>query len=76
MELPDALSASSGLLSGKYKRGVKPDAESRVGWVEGDKKKRTTQASPSLSDYADKESFWALLEAMEAIANATGLYFF
>ena len=52
---------------------MKPEAESRVGWVEGDKKKRTTQASPSFSDYADKESFWALLDAMETIAKATGL---
>ena len=53
-----------------------PDpAGSRVGWVEQDKAKRTTQASPSLAQYADKESFWSLLECMEAIASATGEYY-
>ena len=65
---------SSGLLSGKFKRGETPDpSDSRVGWVEQDKGKRVTQASPSLSQYADKEDFWELLGCMETIAKETGV---
>lgn len=50
-----------------------PDAGSRIGWVEEDRGKRVTQASPSLAQYADKDSFWCLLETMESIAKATGM---
>ena len=49
-----------------------PDSSSRVGWVEQDKEKRKNQAQPSLAQYADKESFWELLDAMQAIATETG----
>ncbi|XP_064393769.1 1-deoxyxylulose-5-phosphate synthase YajO-like isoform X2 [Halichondria panicea] len=60
-----------GLLTGKYKRGESPssDSNSRLAWVEKDKATRANQASPSLSDYADNEQYWELIEAMKTIAT-------
>ncbi len=64
----------SGLLTGKYKRGESPssDSNSRLAWVEKDKATRANQASPSLSDYADNEQYWELIEAMKTIATVHG----
>ena len=62
-----------GLLTGKFKRGQVPDAkDSRIGWVEENKGARINQSHPSLAEYADKESFWALLDTMEKIGSDTG----
>lgn len=63
----------SGLLSGKFKRGEVPDPSgSRIGWVKQDEENRSNQSHPSLAQYADKESFWCLLDTMQSIAQATG----
>ena len=63
----------SGLLTGKYSRGEKPaPGTSRLGWVEENKQARSNQSHPSLSEYADKEKYWQLVDAMKKIANKRG----
>ena len=65
---------SSGLLTGKFKRGELPtdSHSSRLAWVEGDRGSRTNQSHPSLSDYADNSQYWGLIEAMKEIATVHG----
>ncbi|XP_003382666.2 PREDICTED: uncharacterized protein LOC100631598 [Amphimedon queenslandica] len=60
-----------GLLTGKYERGVVPDdpKSSRIAWVEADKKSRSNQSHPSLTQYADKDEYWELIKAMREIAT-------
>jgi aryl-alcohol dehydrogenase-like predicted oxidoreductase len=63
----------SGMLTGKYKRGVKPDkSEGRIGLVAQDESK-ATQAAPAWSQYENSEDFWKLLQAMEKIAKEYGM---
>ena len=65
----------SGLLTGKYSRGETPaPGTSRLGWVEENKQSRSNQSHPSLSEYADKEKYWQLMDAMKKIANKRGMY--
>ena len=62
-----------GLLSGKFKKGVVPDPSgSRIGWVDANANSRINQAHPSFALYAEKDSFWSLLDSMEAIADSVG----
>ena len=63
-----------GLLTGKFHRGQPPPdpSSSRVAWVEADKQSRTNQSHPNLSEYADKEQFWELLDVMRQIADSHG----
>ena len=64
-----------GLLTGKFKRGdsLGDPNSSRIAWVEAEQS-RTNQSHPSLSNYADKEEFWRLLETMDKIAAAHGQF--
>ena len=63
----------SGLLTGKFSRGETPSPDSsRLGWVEEKKQSRANQSHPSLSEYAEKESYWQLMDAMKKIANKHG----
>ena len=65
---------SSGLLTGKFKRGELPSdsRSSRLAWVEEDRGSRTNQSHPSLSDYMDNSQYWELIEAMKTIATVHG----
>lgn len=64
----------SGLLTGKYERGVFPDdpSSSRIAWVEADQQSRSNQSHPSLSQYSNKEEFWQLLDVLKEIATKHG----
>ena len=65
---------NSGLLTGKFSRGETPaPGTSRLGWVEENKQARSNQSHPSLSEYADKEKYWQLMDAMKKIANKRGM---
>jgi hypothetical protein len=61
------------MLTGKYKRGVRPSAsEGRIGLVAQDES-RAMQAAPAWSQYDNNEDFWKLMEAMEKIAKDCGM---
>ncbi|XP_061180122.1 1-deoxyxylulose-5-phosphate synthase YajO-like [Saccostrea echinata] len=61
-----------GMLTGKYKRGVRPPmAAGRIGLVAQDESK-ALQCAPAWSQYDENDSFWKLLEAMEKIAKEHG----
>ncbi|KAJ8310894.1 hypothetical protein KUTeg_012759 [Tegillarca granosa] len=61
-----------GVLTGKFKRGEKLDTEkSRIGFISKDESK-AMQAAPAWSQYADKESYWKLIEYMDQIAKNHG----
>ena len=64
------------MLTGKFSRDAAPTdpSSSRVAWVEADAKKRAVQSSPSYSQYANDDKYWALIDTMKEIAkkhNAT-----
>lgn len=40
--------------------------------MEEDKRSRSNQSHPSLSDYADNDQYWNLIEAMKTIATVHG----
>lgn len=66
----------SGLLTGKYKRGVKPDkSEGRVGVIAQDESK-AMQSAPAWSQYDNNEEYWKLMEALEKCAKETGIFLF
>ncbi|XP_065886782.1 uncharacterized protein [Dysidea avara] len=59
--------------TGKFCSTTDPSS-SRVAWVEADAKKRAVQSSPSYSQYANDDKYWALIDTMKEIAkkhNAT-----
>ncbi|XP_052705366.1 1-deoxyxylulose-5-phosphate synthase YajO-like isoform X2 [Crassostrea angulata] len=61
-----------GLLTGKYKRGVKPDkSEGRVGVIAQDESK-AVQSAPAWSQYDNNEEYWKLMEALGKCAKETG----
>lgn len=43
-----------------------------MGWVNADKEHRSNQSHPSLAQYQDKDSYWALLDTMSSIAAKNG----
>ena len=62
-----------GMLTGKYKRGVRPNPkEGRIGVVAQDESK-AMQIAPAWSQYDQNDEYWKLVEGMEKIAKDTGL---
>lgn len=60
------------MLSGKYKRGVRPQTSvGRIGVVAQDETKAIEVAS-AWSQYDHNEDFWKLVEGMERIAKENG----
>ncbi|XP_062584729.1 1-deoxyxylulose-5-phosphate synthase YajO-like [Saccostrea cucullata] len=61
-----------GMLTGKYKRGVRPPmGAGRIGLVAQDES-RAIEIAPAWSRYDNNEAFWKLLEGMEKIAKEHG----
>jgi len=64
----------SGLLTGKFKRGSKPDKDgSRIGFIHQDES-RAMLSAPAWSKYDGDEGFWVLMDTMEAVAKNHGTY--
>ncbi|KAK3586555.1 hypothetical protein CHS0354_022688 [Potamilus streckersoni] len=62
----------SGYLTGKFKRGTKPDkAQSRIGFYNDDDK-RAKQGGLSWDDYAANDAYWDLIDKMGKIAASHG----
>ncbi|KAL4238822.1 hypothetical protein ACF0H5_003529 [Mactra antiquata] len=61
-----------GILTGKFGRGVKPDANgSRIGYIHTDESK-ATQAKPAWSDFKDDDNYWKLIDSMRIIGGKYG----
>lgn len=62
----------SGILTGKYKRGVQPGkSEGRIGVIAQDESK-ALQSAPAWSKYDSNENYWKLMAAMEKCATKAG----
>lgn len=62
----------SGMLTGKYRRGVRPDASAgRIGVVAQDES-LAMQIAPAWSQYEEKDHYWRLMEAMGKVAKEQG----
>ena len=62
----------SGLLTGKIKRGVSPEAsDSRAGYMADQKKQGQTAWSP-YDEVKDREDYWNLVAILERIAKGKG----
>ncbi|OWF36722.1 uncharacterized protein LOC110441240 [Mizuhopecten yessoensis] len=62
-----------GLLTGKFKRGAKPESDgSRIGFTAAKESSRTFQSSPGWSKYEDNEFYWNLVDVMSKIAISHG----
>lgn len=60
------------MLSGKYKRGVRPQISAgRIGVVAQDES-MALEVAPAWSQYDQNEDFWKLVEGMERIAKENG----
>lgn len=63
-------------MTGKYKRGVKPDkSEGRVGVIAQDESK-AMQSAPAWSQYDNNEEYWKLMEALGKCAKESGIFLF
>ncbi|XP_055958214.1 1-deoxyxylulose-5-phosphate synthase YajO [Patella vulgata] len=61
-----------GTLSGKYKRGEKPDLQDgRLGWV-AENEKRGTVSRPSWIKTDEDQRVWSILATLEKIASSKG----
>jgi hypothetical protein len=66
---------TSGLLTGKYKRGEKLDSTSgRIAYISNDEK-GASEAGPAWSKYANNESYWKLMSVMEDVAKIHGILY-
>lgn len=62
----------SGVLTGKYKRGVRPDPNSgRIGYTNHHEIKGVW-SSPYWGIYEENEAYWTLMDLMEKIAGNHG----
>ncbi|XP_021360057.1 uncharacterized protein LOC110454714, partial [Mizuhopecten yessoensis] len=62
-----------GLLTGKFKRGAKPESDgSRIGFTAAKESSRSFQSSPGWSKYEDNEFYWNLVDVMSKIAISHG----
>lgn len=62
----------SGMLTGKYRRSVRPDASAgRIGVVAQDES-LAMQIAPAWSQYEEKDHYWRLIEAMGKVAKEQG----
>ncbi|KAL3848517.1 hypothetical protein ACJMK2_019368 [Sinanodonta woodiana] len=62
----------SGFLTGKFKRGEKPDkTQSRIGFYNDDEKK-AKQTGLTWNEFTSNDTYWILLDKMDKIAAAHG----
>ncbi|XP_021360065.1 uncharacterized protein LOC110454718 isoform X2 [Mizuhopecten yessoensis] len=58
-----------GLLTGKFKRGAKPESDgSRIGFTAAKESSRSVQSSPGWSKYEDNDFYWNLVDVMSKMA--------